>query len=330
MDTVLKEIPLDAIILDKENPRLRFSQIEKGLKKWHEQEIEEAIRESLQFNKLLDSIRQYGVKDPIWLHHIGDSKYEVVEGNMRVLALRLLSKSKTAPPSGITYGKVQAHIIPEKTDKVAIEIQKAILQTGKNPWGAFNEAAHIFGLHAKHKMGISEIANMLGKSMSYIRNEIDNFQFYLEFIEFQRKRKQPVDPRKYSFFKDAPPMVRVKFFKTTESRKKYFGLILPNTQGITRIPSVALKGGLRTFAKFIEDDRTLTKFLSNERITVDDAFFEYTEKNVLSKQPWVKKLPTVINGMRKLTNSERKKLLDNPQIHAELSRLAKELTKFLS
>ena len=103
---------------------------------------------------------------------------------MRLTALRELSKKKIKPRSGIKYNFVRSHVLPKNTSKLNLEIQKAVLQTGKNPWGAFNEAAHIYSLFWKTNLNIDKIANMLGKSRSYIGGEIDNFKFYLEFIEF--------------------------------------------------------------------------------------------------------------------------------------------------
>ena len=329
MRSILKEISVESISLDKDNPRLRFSKIEKDVKKWKENELEDAIKESQAFDRLKESIKEYGVIDPIWVHELGNGEFEVVEGNMRVTVLRELIEENTHGLNGVNYQRVMAHIIPKETNKTQIEIQKAVLQTGKNPWGAFNEAAHIFDLFSTHKLQISEIAGMLGKSISYVRNEIENFQFYKEFIDFQRKKKLSPDPKKYSFFKDAQPIIRQKFFQNQSTRAEYFQLITPNKHGITRLPSVSLKGGLRTFSKFAEDDKILQQFLKNDRMTVDDAYFEFMEKNSLVKQPWVKKLPSITSGMKKLSKSERQNLLDNSDFVYDLKKLAEEIGKFL-
>lgn len=330
METILKEVSVQDIELDDDNPRLRFSKIEKGIKKWTQEELEEEIKESLVFNRLLDSIKQYGVIDPVWLHQIDKRRYKVIEGNMRVTALRFLSGNGLSPPQGAKYDLVKAHVLPKNTARIQIEVQKAVLQTGKNPWGAFNEAAHIFDLHTKHRLKIEKIADMLGKSKSYVRNEIENFQFYLEFIKFrQHKGDSSVDPKKYSFFKDAPPIIRERFFKNRRARNDYFVLISPNKAGIIRIPSVSLKGGLRTFAKFVEDEKILSKFMKNTKMSVDDGYFEFTEKNFVSKQPWVKKISSVIKGLQGLSRSERSKLKDNPEVLRELKKLSTQLKKFV-
>src|SRR5437660_6395118 len=109
MHAVLKDIQVSSILLDKNNPRLKFSKIEKGLKNWTDKEIEETIKESIPFNRLLDSIKEYGVIDPIWLYEVGKDVYEVVEGNMRVTVLRTLVRNNTESPSGIKYDVVRAH-----------------------------------------------------------------------------------------------------------------------------------------------------------------------------------------------------------------------------
>ncbi|BDQ30593.1 hypothetical protein NZNM25_07650 [Nitrosopumilus zosterae] len=329
MKSILKEIPVEAIQLDDENPRLRFSKIERGIKNWTQENMMEEIQDSPVFNRLFDSIHEYGVIDPIWVYDLANGSYQVIEGNMRVTVLRELIKKKIPSSGGINYKSVRAHVVPNSTSQVDLEVQKAILQTGKTPWGAFNEAAHIYNLFWKNKISIEDIASMLGKSRSYIDNEIDNFKFYLEFIEYGKKKGDyEVDPKKYSFFKDAPGTIKQKFFKSPVSRKNYFELITPNKNGITRIPSVSLKGGLRTFGKIVEDDAILKKFLNDARMTVDDAFLEFTEKNYLSKLPWIKKIPSVSKSMNKLNKFERKKIFENPESKKTLTDLYKELKKF--
>lgn len=330
MDSILKELPIEQIILDDENPRLRFIKIEKDVQKWTEKKIIEEIKEFLVFNKLLDSIEQYGVIDPIWVHDLGNNKYQVIEGNMRVTAIKEILRKKINPPPNVKYDKIKAHILPTNTSKTQLEIQKAVLQTGKNPWGAFNEAAHIYDLFWKNKLSIVQISNMLGKSTSYIGNEIDNFKFYLEFIQFRKdKGDSNIDPKKYSFFKEAPTNVKQKFFKNYSSRKEYFKLITPNQDGITRIPSVALKGGLRMFGKFVQDEYILNQFLKDETITIEEAFGDFTGKISLTKSTWIKKIPSITKNMKSLTVSERKKLLERYQYRQSLLMLYKELKKFI-
>ena len=99
MKSILKEISVESIVLDKDNPRLKFSKIERGIKHWKENEVEEVIKESQSFNRLKESIKEYGVIDPVWVHELGDEKFEVVEGNMRITALRGLIEEKTTKES---------------------------------------------------------------------------------------------------------------------------------------------------------------------------------------------------------------------------------------
>ena len=328
MQSVLKKIPVNSIILDNENPRLAFVKIEKGIKKWSEESLSNEIKESTSFNNLLNSIKQHGVMDPIWIHDLGNKKYQVIEGNMRLTSLKELIKNKLKPSSGIDYTYVNAHVVEKNTSKIDIEVQKAVLQTGKNPWGAFNEASHIYELFWKQKLSIHEIANMLGKSDPYINNEIDNFKFYKEFIEFAKQKKLPIDPNKYSFFKEASGNVRTKMFNSKSSRQQYFELIVPNKHGITRLPNVSLKNGLRAFSKFVEDGKILKDFLKNQTTTVEDAYIDFLEKNSMAKKPWLKKVPSIINGLQRTTKKEQQKLSVDREINSILKQLRSELNKF--
>ena len=327
VDSILKSISINSILLDHENPRLSFKKIEQDIKKWSQSTLSEQIISSLTFHNLLTSIKENGIMDPIWVHDLGNKEYLVIEGNMRVTALKYLLKNKIKSASGIDNTVVQAHIIAKNTSKLDIQIHKAVLQTGKTPWGPFNEASHIYELFWKQKLSVSAIANMLGKSFSYIDNEIDNFKFYKEFIEFTKKKNLPLDPTKYSFFKDAPANVRQKLLNTKIQREKFYKLITPNKKGITRLPNVSLKGGLRTFSKFIIDDKYLDLFLKNERLTIDEVYSKFLERNSLSTKSWLTKIPSITNGLKKLTKKEKEKIIADRNLNMSIKQLAAELNK---
>ena len=327
VDSILKSISINSILLDHENPRLSFKKIEQDIKKWSQSTLSEQIISSLTFHNLLTSIKENGIMDPIWVHDLGNKEYLVIEGNMRVTALKYLLKNKIKSASGIDNTVVQAHIIAKNTSKLDIQIHKAVLQTGKTPWGPFNEASHIYELFWKQKLSVSAIANMLGKSFSYIDNEIDNFKFYREFIEFSKQKNLPLDPTKYSFFKDAPANVRQKLFNTKPQREKFYKLITPNKKGVTRIPNVSLKGGLRTFSKFAGDDQYLDLFIKNEKLSVDDMHSKFLERNSLSTKSWLTKIPSITNGLKKLTKKEKEKIIADRNLNMSIKQLAAELNK---
>jgi len=329
MESVLKKISLDSILLDDENPRLAFAKIEKEVGTWTSEDMTEEIKETYAFNNLLHSIQEYGVMDPIWVQEIGNEKYKVIEGNMRVTALKELVSNNVSSPSGIDFKHVKAHIIKKDVSKRDVDAQKAVLQTGKNPWGAFNEASHIYDLFWRHNATIDEIARMLGKSVPITSQKIDNFKIYKEFIEFSRKNDLEIDPNKYSFVADASNAVRIKFFQTPQSREEYFKLITPNKKGITRIPSVSNRGGLKTFSKFVNDTKTLNYFLKNPSVTVDDAFEYYNDQSSPKKKAFLKKIPSITKSMHKLNKFDRKEIMDNSSSKTELVKLMQEIKKFL-
>ncbi len=328
MKTILKTIPLSSILLDDENPRLAFTKIEKEVQTWTPDDMTEEIKETYAFNNLLHSIQEHGIMDPIWVQNLGNEKYKVVEGNMRVTALNELVSNNVSSPSGIDYKNVIAHVIEKDVSKRDIDAQKAVLQTGKNPWGAFNEASHIYDLFWRHNATIDEIARMLGKSVPMISQKIDNFKIYKEFIEFLRKNGLVIDPNKYSFVADATNAVRIKFFQTPQSREEYFKLITPNEKGTTRITSVSNRGGLKTFSKFVNDAKTLNYFLKNPTVSVDDAFEFYNDQSSPKKKTFVKKIPSITRAMHKLNKFDRKEIMGNSSSKAELLKLMQEIKKF--
>jgi hypothetical protein len=89
----------------------------------------------------------------------------------------------------------------------------------------------------------------------------------LEFV----KATGFADPRRFSFFADAPKPVRDWIDRDEGNKKKYFELITPQN-GIQRIRSVATKGGLRDFQKIIGYDTVLREFLDDKDLTAKRLF----------------------------------------------------------
>lgn len=159
-------------------------------------------------------------------------------------------------------------------------------------------------------------------NVSTIEKELDNFKYFREFSEFVKKNKLAVsDPRKYTYFQRADVAVRNRFFGTKAEREKFYRLITPDKKGITKIPKVSLKGGLFDFAKFVENEKILRKFMKNPRMTVDEALLEFKGGNIQDALPWTKKLKDVANGLNRLSKDDEKKIKKDKTVYNMIKKI---------
>ncbi|MCV0392524.1 MAG: ParB/RepB/Spo0J family partition protein [Nitrosopumilus sp.] len=278
---------MSKIELDLVNPRYNDQLTQTGKSKWDEDKIQKIIQDDLK--DIFMSIKNQGVIDPIWVVQLPNSKYGVIEGSRRVVALRILSNDdRIKPPKGISYDQILANIIPSNTPKNDIDAVKVLLQTGKKDWGPFNVAFIIDKLF-REGLDSKEIAKMMSKTKGFVEREYRSFGLYKEYGDYLKNKKLNPDPRKYTYFQRASDAVKKRFFSTRTGKREFFELITPHGNQKARIPSVALKGGLYHFNKIAEDPQILNKFLNDPDMTVTDAMNMYLGKYITAKFPWSKK-----------------------------------------
>jgi len=314
-------ISVKNIRLDLQNPRFNDKLIDRGLTIWTDRDVQEVIEDD-GLTDIIDSIKEHGVIDPIWVVQTGKDKYDVIEGSRRVIVLRGLLAEKVEPPKGIQFEKIKANVLPENISKKEIDKHRVVLQTGKKPWGPYNLASAIYNLVKNDHYGIDEVAIMMGKSISFIKKELENYHYYIEFNRFSKKKKVSEDPRKYTYFQRAGNDVREKFFGTKSQREKFYHEITPNKDGITRIPSVSLKGGLMNFNTISQNENILKQFLKNKKMSVEDALDIYKGQTLQSSIPWLKKLRDVAKGLSQLGPEDIKKIRNDPTILTMIKRVA--------
>jgi ParB/RepB/Spo0J family partition protein len=319
-DYASKEVPVNLIELDLENPRYNDKRIERGSKNWTDAELQKIIEDE-DVSEIVDSIREHGVMDPIWVVEKAKNRYQVIEGSRRLVALRGLIKQGGKPPKGVKYDHVKANVLSKNISKKEIDAQRVILQTGKKDWGPFNVASAIYNLVNNDHYSVEEVATMMGKSGSFIKKELENFKLYREFTIYQKNKNLEQDPRKYTYFQRAGNAVRDKFFGTRKQKEEFFGLITPNKDGITRIPSVSLRGGLFHFNTLAQNENILKKFLKNKKMTVDDGLEEYRGKTIQSSLPWLKKLKDVVIGLNQLGEEDKDRIKNDNVIFGQIKRL---------
>jgi len=135
-------------------------------------EARNQLRSDLDPNSdLVRSIQQKGLLQPILVRTIDDEYFEVVAGNRRLKAFKILGRKKIA-----------CHVV-ELNDKEAFEISliENIQRRSLNPV----EEAHAFKKYVSHFGwgGISELAEKIGKSASYVTKRIKLLELPSDILE---------------------------------------------------------------------------------------------------------------------------------------------------
>lgn len=137
-DLEVKEINLEDIIVNKDQPRKTFN--------------DESLRE------LANSIEEHGIIQPILVRQI-DDKYEIIAGERRFRASKLLGKSTISA------------IIKDISDyeQESLSLIENVQREDLNP---YEEALAYKSIIDNYKMTQDELAKALGKSRPYISNTV--------------------------------------------------------------------------------------------------------------------------------------------------------------
>jgi hypothetical protein len=311
------EVPIETLALDEDNPRF-FHLKHKNKGALTQAQIEEEILSNDDDIPLLTkSIQKDGVKDPIWVVRTKGDKYVVVEGNRRAVVLKRLLKEGVKPPAGVRFDVVRAHVLPSDTPDVEVVLQKARLQSGKKAWGAFNEAALTYQLREPpYLMAIEDIAVDLKIPISKVRERIDNYKLFVEYT----KATSDENPKRFAYFAECPPRVREWFKDSSTNKESYFRLICP-VDGNNKIRSVATRGGLRDFARVLEDADALKVLLNEPSATVEDALDIAKDNDIKKAAPFIRRLAPLAMDLRSLDSSQLEKLRAEIKFKVDLKAL---------
>lgn len=169
-----RDVPIDEILLDEDNPRLRYMRESEPNKP-----LDELIRSLPDAPKLRKDIEDNGgLRERVILRPDGDGKFKAAEGNRRRVAY------------GELHGKNQkderwqwmpARILPPDMDPKKLAIMLADWHvTNKVKWDAHEKAGHIYQMSKTHKIPLDEIAIVLHASKTTVKRLLDAYTFMME------------------------------------------------------------------------------------------------------------------------------------------------------
>ena len=313
------DIKVSELVLDLENPRFGHLKMQNH-GEVTEDDISSLIEQDKETKTLLKSVKKSGIQDPIWIQAREDGKYTVVEGNRRTTVLRMLIRNnETCDAEGYDFKIVKAHVIPSNASKQDVIIKKATLQTGKKEWGKFQESFLIHQLESEFYMEEEDIAARLGKSMAAIKKVLADYD---EFMRYQSATGDS-NPKKFSYFQEAPPKVKEWINENNANRETYYSLISP-INGTQKIRSIATKNGLRDFSRYILDDEEAFQALVNdENVEMEEAMQIAKENDIQKELGWVGKLELYAQRIRSLDESQIIKIRQQNTLRRAVTQLSR-------
>jgi hypothetical protein len=183
----------DDVVLWNDNPRLIAIPFQDGtdVASANELELEQALQRSRGYDNLRKSIEQIGQMESIYAwRKDDDTKYLVFEGATRVAILRELSRKRANGPEAGKHGRVKAKVLPPEfgeMERVILLARIHVRGSGVRAWGRFIEAKFIHDHvtvqtgQSKPLMSVSEMANHMEKSISWVQRLKDAYEFARHF-----------------------------------------------------------------------------------------------------------------------------------------------------
>jgi ParB/RepB/Spo0J family partition protein len=107
---------------------------------------------------ILDSVRQEGVRDPLWVRTLPEGRYGLIRGERRWTAARL---------SGCEWVPCELHDELTPAERLALQISD-----GTSPLTPLAEAAGMARLRDEHRLEVEEIAARTGRSVRLVRQRL--------------------------------------------------------------------------------------------------------------------------------------------------------------
>ena len=318
-----KNIPIEMLLLDSDNPRL-YANKKSGELESLQEEIQEELLMKGHIPPLKRNIRENGTKEVIYVQFQERyGKYVVIEGNTRTAIHKSIVSS--GEETNFDFTVIRANIIKPHVTEAELSRMKVIWQLSKQDWGVYEKAALMKEQHYEHGFPIADIARDFNTSKADVKTSLKAIAVFEQFTESEFSGGD-YDTKKFSFFsRECPPKVRNWMSDSNENMSKYFEII-----GSGRIKSIALSGGLRDFAKFVDKPSILKEFIDDEEMTVNEGVNRVIETELTESFKWMKQLPKYTSDIYKLMDPRFQKMIDDdPGLLTQIKALRKSLNSLI-
>ena len=249
--TVEREVPHTSLRYSADNPRV-YSLLRKGKEEPSQEEIEDQLQNMEHVRELVQDIRRnVGLLDPLF---VKDVTWEVIEGNSRLAAWRLLAKQDP-----VKWDRVKCVLLPADIEK---KLVSALLGQwhlkGKKEWPPYEQAGYLYRRNKEDGVAVPDLAHEVGLGTSRVKQAIEAYDFMLRHGEAERER--------YSYYYEY-----VRSSKIRRARKKFADLDRVVVEQI-KSKSILRAQDLRDKLPVVcVRERALRSFARGE-LSLDDAY----------------------------------------------------------
>jgi len=224
-------VALDTLRLDPRNPRIRLQLKVKGRKNGPTQEeLLALIREQPGYDRLQQQIRmEGGIYDPLIVRNDG----QVVEGNTRLAALTVLSKTPGGPKK---WSSVPITRLPAGVSEKVIQLQMAGYHVGgKTKWRAAAKADQIYRLIHEERASPEEVQAATGMAPNEVQKHMDAYEYLVnevipEVTNASAERTQEILESKFSHALVLMSTKKLDSVRQDKGKRKTLAKLIANDQ----------------------------------------------------------------------------------------------------
>jgi hypothetical protein len=249
-----------------ENPRI-YSIVRTNDTEPSQDEIETALQDMDHVKILKGDIEQNGgLVDAIF---VKDGTFDVIEGNSRLAAYRLLAKQDP-----IRWGSIKCQLLPASIDDSLISsLLGQYHLKGKKEWPPYEQAGFLHRRYYKHKIEMKDLAAEMSETQVKVRQYIETYQFMID--------RNDNKPNRWSYY-----LEYLKNKKIQDASKR-FADFEPLIVGMIKSEDFDNAQDMRDKLPVVcQAPKVLKKFVSG-KVTFEEAFEEAEESGIAS-EPFLK------------------------------------------
>lgn len=205
-------------------------------------------------NRLLTSIEEYGIEQPITVHEADDNRYIILDGHRRFICAQKLS-----------FTHVPCRIYP-KLPSGEFESRRYEIQNNRRPWKPLERSEALQRVKGYLKFETNkELANHLHIGETVVANSLQLGKEKWDYLELMAKYSLS-ESYQVEFVRLKPKIRRIKNFEVDDTIKKLFEKV---QHKIIRSAKDFRKLG-RIFLRATANEAEIYRFLSNQDITISE------------------------------------------------------------
>ncbi len=193
------ELPIDVIETDKNQPRKAFG-----------------LRAGGDHNRLLKSIRHYGIEEPIKVSEIAEGRYIIMDGHRRFACAKELE-----------FKKVPCRVYPKMNDG-EFEARRYEMQNNRRGWRPIEKANAIHKIKTEYNNASEkEIADLIGMGQKTLFHFTEMRDMRMEYLELMSEHNLK-EYQRIAFMHLIPKLRKVKQYQVDDIVKILFDKINDN------------------------------------------------------------------------------------------------------